>query len=78
MELNRRTAAGRLSELFGEMALETDRFVRTFGFNRLGRTDWEQATPEVKETLSAYAAGVNAFIDHPRCKSTAGIEFAEP
>ena len=68
MELNRRTAAGRLSELFGEMTLETDRFVRTFGFNRLGRTDWEQADPQVKDALKAYTDGVNAFIEHPRCK----------
>ena len=68
MELNRRTAAGQLSELFGEVALDTDRIVRTFGFNRLGRKDWENAVPEVKESLSAYAAGVNAFIDHPQSK----------
>jgi len=68
MELNRRTAAGRLSELFGEIALDTDRFVRTFGFNRLGRADWENAAFEVKEMLSAYAAGVNAFMNHPSCK----------
>ncbi|HIE57633.1 MAG TPA: penicillin acylase family protein [Anaerolineales bacterium] len=63
MELNRRTAAGRLSEIFGEMALETDRFVRTFGFNRLGRAELEQASPEIKNILDAYTAGVNAFIE---------------
>ncbi len=68
MELNRRTAAGRLSELFGEMALETDRFVRTFGFNRLGRADWENAVPEVKEVLTAYTTGINTFLEHPRTK----------
>jgi penicillin amidase len=68
MELNRHIAAGRLSELFGELTLETDRFVRTFGFNRLGLLDLEQANPEFREMLAAYAAGVNAFIDHPSCK----------
>ena len=35
IELNRRTASGRLSELFGEISLDTDRAVRTFGFRRL-------------------------------------------
>src|SRR5512136_1735088 len=35
MELNRRMASGRLSELFGTLALETDRAARTFGFRRL-------------------------------------------
>lgn len=62
MELNRRTAQGRLSELFGEIALDTDRMVRTFGFNRLGKTDWENADAGSCEALQAYAAGVNAFL----------------
>jgi len=68
MVLNRRTAAGRLSELFGEMALNTDRIVRTFGFNRLGHADWENTTPEIQAFFSAYTAGINAFIEHPESK----------
>src|SRR3970040_2026636 len=31
MELNRRTAAGRLSEIFGPVTLDPDRFLRTIG-----------------------------------------------
>src|SRR5207302_1892900 len=34
MELNRRIASGRLSEIFGELALETDRFARRLGMHR--------------------------------------------
>jgi penicillin amidase len=68
MELNRRIAAGRLSELFGELALDTDRVVRTFGFNRLGHADLEKTTPEMRAALSAYTAGINAFIEHPKSK----------
>jgi penicillin amidase len=68
MELNRRTAAGALSEIFGELSLNTDRFVRTFGFNRLGRADWENASPEIQETLTSYANGVSTFMDHPKRK----------
>jgi len=68
MELNRRTAQGTLSEIFGEIALDTDRTVRTFGFNRLGRADWEKASDELKDGISAYAAGVNAFLEHPKTK----------
>ncbi|MBI2123015.1 MAG: penicillin acylase family protein, partial [Armatimonadetes bacterium] len=34
MELNRRTAAGRLSEIFGPVTLDTDRFLRTIGLRR--------------------------------------------
>jgi len=65
MELNRRTAAGRLSELFGELALDTDRTVRIFGFNRLGRLDYANACEELCLILGAYADGVNAFLEHP-------------
>jgi penicillin amidase len=68
MELNRRTALGRLSELFGELALDTDRAVRTFGFNRLDRADWEAAGGEVQQAFVAYAEGVNAFLSQPGVK----------
>jgi penicillin amidase len=61
-EMNRRTANGRLSEVVGAIALDTDRAVRTFGFARLGKADWENATPELRSVLEAYAAGINAFL----------------
>ena len=32
MEVSRRTAAGRLSELFGDATLQSDKFLRTMGF----------------------------------------------
>ncbi|MCP4423270.1 MAG: penicillin acylase family protein, partial [Chloroflexi bacterium] len=68
MELNRRTAHGRLSELFGELALDTDRATRTFGFNRLGQADWDNAGEELRQAMVAYADGVNAFLNHPQTK----------
>ncbi|HET92217.1 MAG TPA: penicillin acylase family protein [Chloroflexi bacterium] len=63
MEVNRRTAAGRLSELFGPVALDTDRFTRTFGFHRLAQADLDEADETVRSVLEAYAAGVNAFLE---------------
>ena len=57
MELNRRIAAGRLSELFGEVALDTDRLARTFGFRRLAEADWEQADGEIRAILESYTRG---------------------
>jgi penicillin amidase len=74
MELSRRTALGRLSELFGEIALDTDRASRTFGFNRLGQADYEGASDAVRSILEAYAAGVNGFLDCPTAKLP--VEFA--
>lgn len=73
MELNRRTAQGTLSEIFGELALNTDRAVRTFGFNRLGSIDLANASAEMTEALHAYCAGVNAYID--KAGSKLPLEF---
>lgn len=73
MELNRRTATGRLSELFGPMALDTDRAARTFGWSRLGMKDYQDLHIETKESMDAYVAGVNAYINHPSSKLP--IEF---
>jgi len=72
MEVNRRTASGRLSEVFGEVALDTDRLTRTFGFHRLAEADLA-AAGELRDALEAYAAGVNAFLD--RADGRLPVEF---
>ena len=61
MEMNRRVAMGRISELFGDIALDTDRLVRTLGFNRLAKQDYDVASDDIKEYLNSYSDGVNAF-----------------
>jgi penicillin amidase len=68
MEIHRRLALGRLSELFGELSLDTDRTVRTFGFHRIGKVDCENVSPELQGILQAYADGVNAFLEQPDAK----------
>ncbi|MHA1444662.1 MAG: penicillin acylase family protein, partial [Candidatus Hodarchaeales archaeon] len=73
LEINRRTANGTLSEVFGEIAIDTDRTARTFGFARLGRIDYENADKEIKEAIQAFTDGINAFLDHP--KSKLPVEF---
>lgn len=65
MEMQRRLAAGRLAEIFGSAALESDRFMRTLGLAGLVERDLEGLTPEVKAQLDAYAAGVNAWLRRP-------------
>ncbi|MBL6455175.1 penicillin acylase family protein [Belnapia sp. T6] len=62
MELMRRGAAGRLSELVGASALRLDRFTRTLGLARRARADLDAQPPETRAVLEAYAAGVNAWI----------------
>jgi penicillin G amidase len=63
MDLNRRLASGRLSEIFGEMTLDTDRAARVLGFRRLGAQDLEGSSGAVRDLMAAYANGVNAFIE---------------
>lgn len=61
MEFNRRIGQGRLSEILGEVTLDTDRFIRTLGWHRTAQVEAQQLDPETREMLEAYAAGVNAF-----------------
>jgi len=65
MELNRRVARGKLSELFGELSLDTDRTARTFGFYRLGCADWANASDDLRQIILAYTQGVNAYLEYP-------------
>ncbi len=63
MEVSRRTAAGRLAEVFGESALETDRFLRTLGVKRAAQANFARLDSETRALLETYAAGVNAFMN---------------
>lgn len=62
MELLRRTGQGRLSEVFGEAALETDRFVRTLDLWGAAERSVQALPSDGRRVLEAYAAGVNARI----------------
>ena len=62
MEMNRRIAAGRVAELVGAGALETDRFLRTLGVRRAAEANLRLLDAETRRLLEAYAAGVNAFL----------------
>ena len=63
MELSRRIGAGRLAELFGDSALDADRYVRTLGFRFAAERDLAALSPDTVAVLEAYAEGVNAWID---------------
>ncbi len=66
MEFNRRLASGTLAEILGESALEVDRLVRRIGFRRAAEAEWKEATPQERAVLEAFAAGVNAYLQHGR------------
>ena len=62
MEMNRRVASGRLAEVLGAAALESDRFLRTLGIRRAAEANLQRFDAEARRALEAYAAGVNAFL----------------
>ncbi|HTI13397.1 MAG TPA: penicillin acylase family protein [Dictyobacter sp.] len=64
MELNRRIGSGRLSELFGSVTLEVDRFIRRIGMHRAAQNEVELLSDKNKCILGAYAQGINSFIQH--------------
>ena len=63
MEINRRIAAGRLAEVLGEPALDTDKFLRTIGIARTAQSIVRNLDAEHRDLLDAYAAGVNAYLN---------------
>src|SRR3569832_2504728 len=62
LEMNRRIAAGRLAEVLGPKALNTDRFLRTLGVYRNAQAFLQTLAPESKKALDAYASGINAYL----------------
>ncbi|NWF81980.1 MAG: penicillin acylase family protein [Chloroflexi bacterium] len=66
MELNRRTGHGQLAEIFGPVALSSDRFVRTLGFGRIARREVELLDDETHANIAAYVRGVNACLEASR------------
>ncbi len=62
MELGRRAAQGRLSEILGNGSVEQDRFFRTWGFYRAAQASLPNHAEFTRRALEAYAAGVNQFI----------------
>jgi penicillin amidase len=60
LELYRRTAAGRISEIAGRQGLPADRLMRTLGFARIAEEEERRLDPSLRAELKAFCAGVNA------------------
>lgn len=61
MELLRRLGKGAMAELFGPELVEHDRRVRRAGLAQAAVSELNRMTPEAREILEAYVAGVNAY-----------------
>jgi penicillin amidase len=63
MDLTRRVALGRLSEIFGPDTLESDRMMRLIGMPRIAHRVVETMTEGERGASEHFAAGVNHYID---------------
>jgi penicillin amidase len=63
MTMLRRTAQGRLSELFGPATVKTDELLRRFDLYTLALQSVEAQDAPTQAALKAYSAGVNAWIN---------------
>lgn len=62
MTMMRRTAEGRLSELFGKRTLNIDKLLRRLDIYGLAQASFEAQDEPTKTALTAYAAGVNGWL----------------
>ena len=62
MELMRRAASGRLSEIAGHATLRLDRTMRVLGLRMRAEADYATLDATTRGMLDAYATGVNAWI----------------
>lgn len=63
MDLTRRIALGRLSEIFGMETVEMDYFFRALELGELSQKIYGYLDDETKGELSAFSDGVNRYID---------------
>jgi penicillin G amidase len=75
MDLSRRQASGRLSEVIGEATIERDKYFRTLGLRRAAEASYEQYSEHGKNTLNWFAEGVNQYIEQMKKGHKLPIEF---
>ncbi|MGY5104469.1 penicillin acylase family protein [Streptomyces sp. 900105245] len=63
MDVRRHMTSGRLSEMFGKGQVDNDAFLRTLGWDRVAKEEYDtKLSASTKKYLQAYAKGVNAYL----------------
>ena len=75
MDLMRRQGEGRLSQVVGKAALDSDRFELQLGLLRTAQQEWAQADDVTKTALTAYARGVNDRISEAKRQHQLPVMF---
>jgi penicillin amidase len=60
LDYGRRKARGRLAEILGREAVDSDILYRTLDLARIAAAEWDSLAASTRELLEAYVAGVNA------------------
>lgn len=76
MDVRRHMTSGRLSEMFGKGQLKNDEFLRTLGWDRVARQEYDKTlSASTKKYLQAYTEGVNAYLKGRAAKDIS-LEYA--
>ncbi|MFF4900860.1 penicillin acylase family protein [Streptomyces sp. NPDC001068] len=63
MDVRRHMTSGRLSEMFGKGQVKNDEFLRTLGWDRVAKQEYDsKLSDSTKKYLDAYSEGVNAYL----------------
>ncbi|MFF3964743.1 penicillin acylase family protein [Streptomyces griseorubiginosus] len=63
MDVRRHLTAGRLSEMFGKGTVDDDEALRTMGWDRVAKKEYDtKLSASTKKYLQAYSKGVNAYL----------------
>jgi penicillin amidase len=76
MDLLRRQGEGRLSEVVGKAALDSDRFELQLGLLRTAQAEWAAASTRSRDAGTAYAQGVNDRISEAETNHQLDAMFA--
>jgi penicillin amidase len=69
----RRRAVGRLAEILGQEAFDSDLTSRTVGLHRIAEREWTRLPPATRRVVLAFTEGVNAWM--AECRHALPIEF---
>jgi penicillin amidase len=75
LDLWRRIGRGETAEIFGEVAIEADRFARLVLYRGDMQAEWQSYSPDAREIITAFTQGINACIDHVTASGKLPIEF---
>jgi penicillin amidase len=76
LDLWRRAGAGKLSEVLGPSALPRDRIARAVLYRGDWNLEWASYSPDTRAIVTAFVAGINAYIDSLHGRRTPEFQLA--